>query len=965
MSNGCTELWAALGFDCTHARPTAQYPRHTLLYRLHFESMQTSLEDFGAFLSRLRLLLDPQNLPTQLPLRDGYESKYAVFLNFELDPEILEKTEGEVATVSEQFKGVFGWQARTTGDGIIPIEERGSALSAVVDVLRRYHEKHPQDAVLQKWAYDLGTAAEHVYSMYNKELPVLSDAPPTSQARKRRRRASSASVISDTQDDVKGDHPDAPTSGILQHGRSESRSSSVKGRPPKELMNRVIQKGTMPPNQDTGKAGSPYWTTHPDAQQAVVRVQSQESLGAKIGRSQSLTQSDEDEKSIADSIRRSSSVTSVDGLVRTGPAHSFGHSEAIKRPKLADGTIDAFVELGARQRRKVERDTLQKKADHLIMRLICVCGLVPNILDTQEWKDLMQTLNSNYTPSSSSKFTYDYIPKEAAFVRSEQMKELKWHENLTITFDGNSTRRDSIYFVHATTPEREHFFVDGHIGTDKHHTVSWVKSKVMQVSLAIPTIFDLRDCCHHLHNIIGDITSLPAFKAPIADMKKIVAHFSKSTFGRAMLRQQEDDCIGRLKALQKVGKTRFGSHWSAAQSLLPALPKIRELAQNKEIKFKDKRIQALFMNRISMEYTALEHALVQYTTVVNPLVRSLWALEASAANAADVWIFFTACAATLRQIFNTGTAKTGIPEQVAEEIIEIFNERYDEFFFHNDIYFAAFALDPRYPVADYLLLSPTANPSITVPRQGTDLTMPHPRAYDRMKEFVKKALRDMLERVKTHPDDYHDPILVNISAKKASQDLKNQLEAYWKGEYPFNEPICPKDPLAYWTEMKHHSSSRILAVVCIKIFSVLANSMPDERTGSKFTWFNSALRGKQKAQTLIDMVQIGQYWLRKRDLSKPSQGNTSSKTFKRPIRQPIVKFRDINKDLLNAVQNSSWAALAGHGDPDKPQLLPESDMNLSSPHLLDILSDTPYTLTTTHRPEMSSVEEDSDGFADF
>lgn len=36
--------------------------------------------------------------------------------------------------------------------------------------------------------------------------------------------------------------------------------------------------------------------------------------------------------------------------------------------------------------------------------------------------------------------------------------------------------------------------------------------------------------------------------------------------------------------------------------------------------------------------------------------------------------------------------------------------------------------------------------------------------------------------------------------------------------------------------------------------------MPDERTGSTFTWLNSPTRGNQNAQTLVDMVRIGQWY---------------------------------------------------------------------------------------------------------
>jgi hypothetical protein len=45
-----------------------------------------------------------------------------------------------------------------------------------------------------------------------------------------------------------------------------------------------------------------------------------------------------------------------------------------------------------------------------------------------------------------------------------------------------------------------------------------------------------------------------------------------------------------------------------------------------------------------------------------------------------------------------------------------------------------------------------------------------------------------------------------------------------------------------------------------KLFSILVNSMPDERTNSNITWFNSPLRGNQDAQTLVDMIQVGQWY---------------------------------------------------------------------------------------------------------
>jgi hypothetical protein len=95
-----------------------------------------------------------------------------------------------------------------------------------------------------------------------------------------------------------------------------------------------------------------------------------------------------------------------------------------------------------------------------------------------------------------------------------------------------------------------------------------------------------------------------------------------------------------------------------------------------------------------MKYMEFHLVLLQYVQIVEPLVRSLWALEASHATASDVFIFFTACAAALKELFEQDPEATGIPRTLANAIVDKFNDRYDELF-ANDIYFCAFALDPR------------------------------------------------------------------------------------------------------------------------------------------------------------------------------------------------------------------------------------------------------------------------------
>jgi hypothetical protein len=44
------------------------------------------------------------------------------------------------------------------------------------------------------------------------------------------------------------------------------------------------------------------------------------------------------------------------------------------------------------------------------------------------------------------------------------------------------------------------------------------------------------------------------------------------------------------------------------------------------------------------------------------------------------------------------------------------------------------------------------------------------------------------------------------------------------------------------------------------IFSIVPNSMAEERTVSGVTWLNSALRNRQMVSTIVDQLQVRQYY---------------------------------------------------------------------------------------------------------
>jgi hypothetical protein len=153
-------------------------------------------------------------------------------------------------------------------------------------------------------------------------------------------------------------------------------------------------------------------------------------------------------------------------------------------PITRQGTLNlAPLRVAGQKARADDIKKFQNSVDHIIMRLICVRGLVPNILDSPEWKELMQKLSGIYKPSSSDLFRDTFIPREAVFVQSKQIEILKAEQDLTLTFDGTTIRiNESFYTAHATTPSRQSFFLDGHEGSGESHNRRWITDNLMKVN---------------------------------------------------------------------------------------------------------------------------------------------------------------------------------------------------------------------------------------------------------------------------------------------------------------------------------------------------------------------------------------------------------------------------------------------------------------------------------------------------
>lgn len=122
--------------------------------------------EFLDFLKHLQAII--RDLPSELPTGDPATSQYSTFLSFQLDEDLIERTGSDIGALNEQFKQVFGWKARTTGDQLLSIDERGKPILAVVDVLERYHLRYPNDNIIKKWVVDITAVIYKIYGQHGQ-----------------------------------------------------------------------------------------------------------------------------------------------------------------------------------------------------------------------------------------------------------------------------------------------------------------------------------------------------------------------------------------------------------------------------------------------------------------------------------------------------------------------------------------------------------------------------------------------------------------------------------------------------------------------------------------------------------------------------------------------------------------------------------------------------------------------------
>ncbi|EIN10004.1 hypothetical protein PUNSTDRAFT_133774 [Punctularia strigosozonata HHB-11173 SS5] len=131
-----------------------------------------------------------------------------------------------------------------------------------------------------------------------------------------------------------------------------------------------------------------------------------------------------------------------------------------------------------------------------------------------------------------------------------------------------------------------------------------------------------------------------------------------------------------------------------------------------------------------------------------------------------------------------------------------------------------------------------------------------------------------------------NPELAHLSARDAVAALHAELVLYAKKRDPFDRQFKSTDtPLRWWKAVRKDESAKVLGVLATKLFSVVPNSMADERTMSQVDYLHTARRNRADLTSLKDQIQIRQWHKYKTSEPSPSLGLT-------------VKWRDMKATIM-------------------------------------------------------------------
>ncbi|KAG8945373.1 hypothetical protein FRC04_000823 [Tulasnella sp. 424] len=862
------------------------------------------------------LLHHLKHLPTEVPEKHG---QYHFDTWLELDPELVEDTGSRHGALNMMLERAFG----TRKDGLVAFRERGTSLEAVAGVIRReVTGLDGENVLLTKWTDDLTAAAKAICEKHGTKIPresKMTEKKAIAQEEKRKKdevisekavaKAKRSATMAES-----GQVVNWPPQDLEDNNEPKARN----GRPTAEILDKYTQQCKSNATQaDKDIANKHLGST---------------ALAARV---EELDEKAEQEK----------------GFSRNGG----GRGESVSIQGGGTVSVAAIV-------RREGLEQLNTRFNSAVLQFICAGNLPPSIVKLKEWHNMIFIANSTIKMLSATTFSDSAIPKEAAYVVEKTYEHLKKGRNHTLTFDGATTRYpQSVYTVHVTAAKsREAYLIAGNEASTASHTGEHLRDVLVPIMTRIgPTNFSaiggdgaanvqlakklivamwnwiikLTDPCHHMSNTGKDIGKLEYFSEAILLLRKLIKFFKKSTKASNRLSALRVK-YGIKQGLVSIGKTRFLTFYYSASSVLRCLPLIRELVSSGALDTSQDTGISWMKNRSKVHQ--FETSIIQLKTLLEPLARAVKCLESSRSTLADVYLFWLAVTATYTDLFKKNSEETGInlPDEVVHDVRRIVNGRYKEMIEDpsKQVYLATFFLHPSYvrssiltrtnrnPLSEKtIIVRPTPNERSNV-HADADLRRDFP-AYVKCGKFLLSTLRHEING-NTAPRLFGGYPTTDAIVTA----FRSQFATYARGNPPFVAYHGFSSPMEYWESLRRNPDAEIVAHLAIKLFSIVPNSMAEERTVSNFTKLNSPDRANQKVSTLVHMTQICQHYRRQDGITTPSMPPKLITPRWRDLSE-FTKQAGLDTDPIDSstetVKDKSAASSLAEGTAERPIELPD------------------------------------------
>jgi hypothetical protein len=233
---------------------------------------------------------------------------------------------------------------------------------------------------------------------------------------------------------------------------------------------------------------------------------------------------------------------SLGASMQSSLVQTMKSSRGVKRPTeemIASGSnpsmafpVEDWTQLG--------KEELIRKGDLALLIWLCDSGVAYRAVDHPMFKRFVELISrARFHAKSSTCILGSQLRDEASNVRKLIIAHLRDQRNLTLTFDGQTTRLpQTIYTVHVTTSDRRTFLIKGDI-SDESHNAEYICGVLTDVAKTIgpwciaavcsdntgntrkgrqlfcskfPQVINMADCCHKLNLLVQDIALLSEFQ---------------------------------------------------------------------------------------------------------------------------------------------------------------------------------------------------------------------------------------------------------------------------------------------------------------------------------------------------------------------------------------------------------------------------------------------------------------------